>query len=158
MNRGVAAFAAVVALATGVMVAPSRADDDASSKPANASADNATGAADAATQPATRRAKRNGATQLADAATTRATSGPVAATLPGEFAIFQTRNGFARGQGKPGKGGAAGGPEATFALKGIADVGSRLTAFFEDTKSKNVLQVAAGESIARGKVKKLDLD
>jgi hypothetical protein len=137
-----------IALLVALTAVPSRAaDDDGSSKPA----DNAT------TQPATRKAKRKGATQAGDATstTTRATSGPVAATLPAEFAIFEKRNGFARGHGKAG---GAGGPEAMFALKGIADVGSHLTAFFEDTRSKNVTQAAVGDPIARGRVKKLDLD
>lgn len=98
------------------------------------------------------------------AATTQAGRGAGAAspglaapmTLPPEFAIFQTRSPFGRGAKKAPA--TAGGPEATFVLKGAVDVGGRLTAFIEDLGAKRVMQVAVGEAIARGKVKTITLD
>jgi hypothetical protein len=78
------------------------------------------------------------------------------AALPPEFAIFQTRSPFAKGPKKPST--AAGGPEASFVLKGAVDVGGRLTAFVEDLSAKKVLQVAAGQPLAGGRVKGITLD
>ena len=79
-----------------------------------------------------------------------------AVALPAEFAIFQTRSPFGKGAKKPPA--TAGGPEATFVLKGAVDVGGKLTAFIEDLGAKRVMQVAVGEAIARGKVKTITLD
>jgi hypothetical protein len=100
----------------------------------------------------------------ATAPTTQAArvGGPVAAdpasavALPPEFAIFQTRSPFGKGPKKPPT--TAGGPEASFVLKGAVDVGGRLTAFIEDLAAKRVMQVAVGEPVARGKVKTITLD
>jgi hypothetical protein len=85
-----------------------------------------------------------------------ATSQATAAVLPPEFAIFQTRSPFAKGPKKPAT--VAGGPEASFVLKGAVDVGGRLTAFVEDLSAKKVLQVAAGQPLAGGRVKGITLD
>jgi hypothetical protein len=85
-----------------------------------------------------------------------ATSQPTTAVLPPEFAIFQTRSPFAKGPKKPPA--AAGGPEASFVLKGAVDVGGRMTAFVEDLSAKRVLQLAAGQSLAGGRVKGITLD
>jgi hypothetical protein len=77
--------------------------------------------------------------------------------LPAEFAILQTRSPFGRGPKKPGPTPAAG-PEASFVLKGVVDVGGRLTAFVEEIPAKRVLQVSTGDSLARGRVRGVTLD
>lgn len=142
MNRLITHALAALALGASMAIGPAQADDvplgDApSSAPTSA--------------PTSRASQRSSTTR-----TTRPASGPASA-LPPEFAVLQTLNGFARGRAKSAATSPAG-PEANFALKGIADVGSRLTAFVEDIKSKNVVQAATGDSIARGRIKRLDLD
>jgi hypothetical protein len=77
--------------------------------------------------------------------------------LPPEFAVFQSRNPFVRGKPKAGAA-AANAPEASLVLKGIADVEARMVAFVEDRNAKRVVQLAAGEPVARGTVKTINLD
>jgi hypothetical protein len=90
------------------------------------------------------------------------TTGPATAlasrpTLPREYAILQARNPFARG-GKIARAGAAGGPETMLILRGVADGGEHLIAFFEDQAAKRVVQLAAGEAVASGKIISMNLD
>jgi hypothetical protein len=110
----------------------------------------AVGGAGPATGATTQSARAGGAASRA--------VGPASAAvaLPAEFAIFQTRSPFGKGAKKAPA--TAGGPEASFVLKGAVDVGGKLTAFVEDLGAKRVVQVAVGEAIARGKVKTITLD
>jgi hypothetical protein len=111
----------------------------------------ATTSASASTTPS---ARGGGAATRAGGAAVAAV--PAVPVLPPEFAIFQTRSPFGRGPKKPPAN--AGGPEASFVLKGAVDVGGRLTAFVEDLSAKRVVQVTAGQPIARGRVKGITLD
>jgi hypothetical protein len=111
-------------------------------------------AAAATSAPTTTAAHGGAVTQAAGAAGGAVATAPV---LPPEFAIFQTRSPFAKGPKKP-PASAPGGPEASFVLKGAVDVGGRLTAFVEDLSAKRVVQLAAGEPIARGRIKGITLD
>lgn len=77
--------------------------------------------------------------------------------LPPEFAIFQSRNAFARG-GKTGPGPGPGGPEAAFVLRGVAQAGDSLIAFLEDKAAKHVMQFSVGQTVARGKISSINLD
>jgi hypothetical protein len=94
-------------------------------------------------------------------ATTQSTASqtppPPPPALPSEFAIFQSRNPFTQGKSKPGAA-AANAQEASLVLKGTVDVEARMVAFVEDRGAKRVVQLAAGEPVARGKVKTITLD
>lgn len=76
--------------------------------------------------------------------------------LPEEYAFFQTRSPFGGGQGHGGKG--RGGPEALFIFRGAVRAGTSITAFMENLTAKDVVQVAVGDSLARGRIKSIDLD
>jgi hypothetical protein len=77
------------------------------------------------------------------------------ASLPAEFALLRTRSPF-RSAGS--RGGPVGGPDATLVFKGVVQDGAAFVAFIEDVNAKNVLQVATGDAVGRGKVKSIDLD
>jgi hypothetical protein len=77
--------------------------------------------------------------------------------LPAEYSLLQTRSPFGRGSAQ-GPGAGHGGPEATFIFRGAVQTGSSITAFIEDANAKNVVQMAAGQSLARGRIKSIDLD
>ena len=77
--------------------------------------------------------------------------------LPAEYALLQTRSPFGRGSAQ-GPGAGHGGPEATFIFRGAVQTGSSIIAFIEDSNAKNVVQMAAGQSLARGRIKSIDLD
>jgi len=106
----------------------------------------------ATTRSATTRPATSGSTT--GPATTQAATGP---SLPEEFAILKTRNPFAHGKGKQ-RPGTQGGPESSLVLIGVVDAGSRMVAFVEDRAAKRVVQVGAGEPLARGRVKAVNLD
>ncbi|HEX4055273.1 MAG TPA: hypothetical protein VHX86_13500 [Tepidisphaeraceae bacterium] len=76
--------------------------------------------------------------------------------LPEEYAFFQTRSPFGGGQGHGGKG--RGGPEALFIFRGAVRAGTSMTAFMENVTAKDVVQVVVGDSLARGRIKSIDLD
>lgn len=97
------------------------------------------------------------ASQPAPAATQPTTQPATRIALPPEFAIFQTRNAFARGKGGANGGGPAG-PEAAFILRGVVQAEDRLIAFVEDKAGNRVIEVTAGQAIARGKVASVNLD
>jgi hypothetical protein len=103
--------------------------------------------------------------QTTPAAASQPASGPVTQPvlarrpLPAEFAILERRNLFARGGGRPVMPAAgAGGPEAAFVLRGVADAGDRLIAFVEDKSAKGTVMVNAGDAVARGKVASITFD
>jgi hypothetical protein len=96
------------------------------------------------------------ASQPATAATQAATQPATRIALPPEFAIFQTRNAFAHGKGGANAGPA--GPEAAFILRGVVQAEDRLIAFVEDKAGNRVIEVTAGQAIARGKVVAVNLD
>jgi hypothetical protein len=77
--------------------------------------------------------------------------------LPPEYAILQTQNAFGRGHASKAQHG-MGGPEATFVFKGAVQAGEMFTAFVEDVSANRVMQLAIGDSVARGKIKSIDLD
>ncbi len=88
--------------------------------------------------------------------TAAATSADGTALLPPQYAILQSRNAFGRERG--GKAHGLGGPEATFVFKGAVQAGELFTAFVEDLSSRQVKQLTIGDSLARGRIKSIDLD
>jgi hypothetical protein len=85
-----------------------------------------------------------------------------APTLPDDFAVLKTRNGFAHGRGGPGGPGdgpqGPKGPEAVLVFRGAVDAADHFTAFIEDTNLKRVMELAPGAVIGRGRIKSIDLD
>ena len=57
-----------------------------------------------------------------------------------------------------GHGHHAAGVEESFVFKGVMQNGDRFTAFLEDVSSKKVIEAAAGDAIAHGRIKNVDLD
>jgi hypothetical protein len=84
------------------------------------------------------------------------------AALPTEFQLFQTRSAFAAdGHATAGPGAVApvaSGPDASFVLRGIAQIDDHFTAIFEDAGGKNAIQACVGDALAAGRVKSIDLD
>jgi hypothetical protein len=77
--------------------------------------------------------------------------------LPVEFSILQSRNVF----GSPKSHGAAqapGGPEAGYVLKGVVQAPGGFVAFVEEVAAKQVRQLAAGDVLARGKIKSINIE
>jgi hypothetical protein len=74
--------------------------------------------------------------------------------LPEEYSILESHNAFGRGHSS----GKSGGVEASFVFKGAVRDGTRTTAFFEDLTSKTVTPLEVGATIARGRIKSIDLD
>ena len=74
-----------------------------------------------------------------------------ATTLPEEFAVLLTRSPFGHGHH-------AAGVEESFVFKGVMQNGDRFTAFLEDVSTKKVIEAAAGDAIAHGRIKNVDLD
>jgi len=74
--------------------------------------------------------------------------------LPQEYAFLQTQSPFGSGRGAA----AHGGPEAAFIFRGAVQTGSSITAFIENANTKDVVQMAIGASLARGRIKTIDLD
>jgi hypothetical protein len=105
------------------------------------------------TQPATQSATQPMGAGRAGA---QPTSRPV---LPVEFEVLQKRNVFAHGPRRGGAGAAgAGGPEATFVLKGVVEAQGRFTAFVEDKSSKRVESLSEGATLASGHITGMTLD
>jgi hypothetical protein len=84
-------------------------------------------------------------------ATTRGDS----AALPAEFVILRTHSPFRSAGARSGP---AGGPDATLVFKGVVQDGGAFVAFIEDVNAKQVMQLAAGDAVGRGKLKSIDLD
>lgn len=85
-----------------------------------------------------------------------AMAGPL---LPPEFQLFQTRSAFAAdGHASSGPEAASSGPEASFILRGIAQIDDHFTALFEDAAGKNAVEAGIGDPVAAGRVKAIDLD
>jgi len=84
------------------------------------------------------------------------TTQPNGSLLPSEYAFLQTQSPFGSAAGSVGA--SQGGPEATFIFRGAVQTGSRITAFIEDSNAKKVAQMAVGDSLARGRIKAIDLD
>jgi hypothetical protein len=78
--------------------------------------------------------------------------------LPAEYAIFQQRSPFGQSTGPVGAQASAGGPETNYVFRGAVQTGSAITAFFEEGSSEKVIQMMAGNSIASGRIKSIDLD
>ena len=57
-----------------------------------------------------------------------------------------------------GHGHHAAGVEESFVFKGVMQNGDRFTAFLEDVSTKKVIEAAAGDAIAHGRIKNVDLD
>ena len=83
-------------------------------------------------------------------------------SLPDDFAILKSRNGFAHGRGGPNGPGAGPqgprGPEAGLVFRGAVDEADHFTAFIEDTNGKRVMELAPGAPVGRGRIKSIDLD
>ena len=112
----------------------------------------------AAAQPTSAPVTQPAATQavVAGGAASQPTSRP---TLPVEFEVLQTRNVFAHGPGRGAAGpGGAGGPEATFVLKGVVEAAGRFTAFVEDKSNKRVESLTEGATLASGRITGMNLD
>src|SRR6476469_8275190 len=107
------------------------------------------------TQPSTR-SVRAAALAPQTQPSTRPTTRP-AVVLPKEFAVFEKANPFAHGPA-PQLASAQMGPESTLVLKGVMDSSGKSTAFIEDTGSKKVMQVSAGQPVGRGMLKTVSLD
>jgi hypothetical protein len=103
-----------------------------------------------------------GPTTRIAAPTTQPASMP---SLPDDFAILKSRNGFAHGRGGPGgpNGPGAGpqgprGPEAALVFRGAVDESDHFTAFIEDINVKRVMELPSGAPVGRGRIKSIDLD
>jgi hypothetical protein len=88
--------------------------------------------------------------------TTSATQSTTAPALPEEFAILQLRNPFAKGTKRPAST-AARGPGASFVLRGIVEAEGRFTAVFEESASKQVTMLTAGQPIGPGVAKTISM-
>jgi hypothetical protein len=81
--------------------------------------------------------------------------------LPGEFGALLTRSIFARGRPAPPPGAGQGGPqgpEAGLGLRGVGLQDGVFMALIEDVAAKSVKRIKAGEPIASGTIKSIDLD
>ena len=85
------------------------------------------------------------------ATTAPATQSAQVTTLPTEFAVLLTRGPFGHGHHTAGV-------EESFVFKGVMQNGDRFTAFLEDVSSKKVIEASAGDAIALGRIKNVDLD
>ena len=74
------------------------------------------------------------------------------ATLPAEFAVLQTHSPFGHGHHH------SPGAEDSFVFKGVMQSDDRFTAFLQDMSTKQVVQLAAGDAVAHGRIKTVDLD
>jgi len=96
------------------------------------------------------------------------TSGPGANDFSSRYRIISDRNIFSRQRGQRSVGPRTSGeqstrqvapsPESYWALKGLAKVNDVYVAFFEDTRSGELIRVTTGGSLARGRITKLNLD
>ncbi len=75
--------------------------------------------------------------------------------LPPEYFVLQTRSIFC-----PSSVSVASpvGPDAGFVFKGAIQVGQGFTAFVEDLVGNRVIELAAGDTISRGRIKSIDID
>ena len=89
----------------------------------------------------------------------RQSGSPISVTLPASLAILSKRSIFARsGMAAMPLGANSAKPEATIALRGIVFDDNDFVLFLEDTAAHHTMQLRPGDSLASGRIGRINLD